>query len=304
MVAPRSRAFPCCTLIVAVALGCGGERDAASDGRLPEGSVESADPVEQDPAPGETAREDEAAAALVLPGPCHEPVPPQLCIAGEAVDAARDDVRLGSNSLRRVVALEGRLLATGEGAWPEGAPANDCYVAPSGLQAEPGSEIRLVWARLDVDGREAWLSISAPAESSPFVVGETLRVTYTELDDYLVDFGPAARSLTLEDGAGALLVWLGSAGDVDVLGAEGPATVELQLGAARCAEVGTCARHIQYALQVGIDDAASVLNQGDPTPVGSHDVLVGQSETAQLTGECAVEGTPQLASVALWRSAR
>jgi hypothetical protein len=282
--------------LLALCVACWGSDDEASSG--PGGVADEAPGPEAGSGTGGSSASTEA-----LPGPCNEPAPLQLCLVGDAVTDAIENTVEGQ-VWRRNVALQAEVLAMGAGPLPMGDPSGACLPPVDVEEGITRSATRLAWVQLRVDGREAGLSLSAPTAALPFAVGDTVRLDYAEVDDLVRDFEPATRTLTLRDVAGELLVWVATSISVETLQSEGPSEVGLTRGAAQCEVVRTCPTFVQHAVQVNVGGSALTLTQGGLSRSSAWQVLLGRSEVIRDSMECTIDGSPQLASLGVWREPR
>ncbi len=269
------------------------------------------DPAASDPADGTPAADtdsiDDGRTPLsipprALPGPCREPAPPQVCLLPEGLPASAIEPSQTPGQMQFVRQLSGSVVAVGEGLVP-GDALGACRPGPDVEAAIARTGTQLTWVELDVGGGSTWLSVSAPAEGLPLAVGGSVTLRYVEVDDFLNDFGPTTRSLILRDAAGELLVWLATSASVEGLAEGGPTEIGLSLGQAQCEIVRSCPTLLQYGLGVSVGGASRLeLAQGDLASTAGGQVLAGQSEVMRDSGECVIDGAPQLASIGFWRA--
>jgi hypothetical protein len=269
---------------------------ADSEGGTPVPSGE-ADPAAPEASGGTGSGGEEAA---VLPGPCREPAPPHLCLVLPD-EVAPEGEPVDSRLTRTTFRFGAEVAALGEGYLPSGVESSDCApnVAIDASMARSGTHAE--WVQLDLDGSTALLSVSAPPEGLGLGIGDTLEVSYSVVDDFLLDFEPTSRSLLVRSSDGSLRFWLATSVSVAGLNDEAASEVGLQEGPAQCQVVRTCSELIQQELEVSIGGAELGLTQGSLASSPGWRVLAGQSEVFGETDNCTIDGSPQLASVGVWR---
>jgi hypothetical protein len=236
------------------------------------------------------------------PETCRQPAPPQLCLlVPEPVGTALD---LGQGLYGFTQKLSAEVAALEPGPLEQALYTYGCSIG----NGEPSApDTQLEWLRLEVGAGSgmgtAWLALSAPPGGLPVEAGDSVEVEYTQVDDQLMDFGPKTISLVLRDSSGEPLAWVATSDSVASLGEHAPPGVTLRQGAAQCETADNCQRFEQHELNVGIGSRELVLAQGELASESGWQVLAGRAEV--VTGEmggCSIDGYPQLASVALWRS--
>lgn len=237
-----------------------------------------------------------------LSGPCREPAPPHLCVVLPGALAAETVTSLGLGLVRSTQRFTARVSLLGAGPLPSEVGPSSCEPAFGIEEGLARSGAHLEWVQLDLGGSTAWLSVSAPPDGLGLGAGDLLEVDYSVLDDLLSDFEPTTRSLLVTDAKGALRFWLASSVSVAALGEVAPPEVGLRPGLAQCRAVRSCLELIQRELTVSVAGTELVLTQGDLASARGWAVLAGQSEVMGDGGQdCTVDGSPQLASVGVWR---
>lgn len=289
----RSGALPG-LLGVALLAGCGGDSASGAlepGARSQQGSEGTASGEASGVAGGSTDRA----------GTCRQPAAPQLCLLlPDGAGAEPSDLGQGLYGFTRRLSAE--VTALEQGPLERARTAYDCSIG----NGEPSTpDTHLEWLRLDVGAGTgtAWLALSAPPGGLSVEAGDSIEIEHTLVDDLLMDFGPKTISLTLRDSAGEPLAWLATSDSVESLGEHAPPGVTLRQGAAQCETADACQRFEQHELNVGIGARELVLAQGELAGESGWQALAGRSEVVTgTTGDCSIDGYPQLASVALWRS--
>jgi hypothetical protein len=277
---------------VLLSVACGAESDGGTP--VPRGEADPAAPE----AAGGTGSGGEQEAAL--PGPCREPAPPHLCLLlSEALASETEPV--DSRQVRATFRFGGQVAALGEGYVPSGVESSVCAPEFGIDEGMARSGTHPAWVQLDLGGSTALLSVSAPPEGLGLGIGDRLEVAYSVVDDLLQDFEPTTRSLVVRSGEGSLRFWLATSESVVRLSDEAVPEVGLQAGPAQCEVIRTCSALIQQELDVSLGGTQLGLAQGDLASAPGWRVLAGQSEVFGDDFDCTVDGSPQLASVGVWR---
>lgn len=241
-----------------------------------------------------------AAEGVSLPGPCREPAPPHLCsVLPEGV--AAESQPLGNNLFLATQRFVAEVVALGGGFTPADAGPPECLPGFAIEAAMARSGTHAEWLELAAGDRSVLVSFSAPPESLGFGLGQTLEVSYSVVDDLLLDFDPKTRSLVIRDADGGLRLWLATSSSVADLNDVAPSEVRLSTGADQCRVVRGCPTYVQQALSVALESEALELTQGDLASTPGWRVLAGQSETLVDSSACKLDGYPALASIGVWR---
>jgi len=289
----RNGALPGLLGVILLA-GCGGE---SQSGGLEPGAMSQ----QGSESGGEASGVSGGSADRAPPGACQQPAPPQLCLfVPEGAGAERLDLGQGLYGFTQKLSAE--VTALEQGPLEQARSTYGCSIS----YGEPSApDTHLEWLRLDAGASTgtAWLALSAPPGGLSVEAGDSVEIEYTLVDDLLWDFGPKSISLVLRDSAGEPLAWLATADSIASLGEHAPPGVTLRQGAAQCETGDACQTFEQHELNVGIGTRELIVGQGELAGESGWQVLAGRSEVVTgATGVCDIDGYPQLASVALWRS--
>jgi hypothetical protein len=283
---------------VALLAGCSG--DTQSGGLEPGGMSQQSS---EGTASGEASGVAPGSADRASPETCRQPAPPQLCLLVPELGGSTA-LNLGQGLYGFTQKLSAEVTALEQGPLEQARSAYGCSIG----NGEPSSpDTHLEWLRLEVGAGSgpvtAWLALSAPPSGLSVQAGDSLEIEYTLVDDLLMDFGPKTISLVLRDSTGEPLAWLATSDSVASLGEHAPPGVTLRQGAAQCETADNCERFEQHELNVGIGSRELVVAQGELAGESDWQVLAGRAEVVTgAPGDCSIDGYPQLASVALWRS--
>jgi hypothetical protein len=185
---------------------------------------------------------------LLLAGCSSEPCPDDLPPRVAACIAPAGGWTESPTSVEEVaVSFAGDVMEAGVGTPPEA----HCFQEMHPGAQNPPSELDVVWAKVR-NGTEEWfVGLSTPGIGDGVLpgVGQELSVDYRYR---FGGFGPDVGHLTLWDGAGEAIAWVGEAADVD--GLSTPDGVTVSRGSELCTDTDTCGAWVRYTLSVGVGD--------------------------------------------------
>ena len=180
-------------------------------------------------------------------------------------------------------AFAGDVVESGTGSPPEA----HCFQEMHPGDQRPPSELDVVWARVSVGGPEWLVAASSPGIAAGALpeVGEELSVDYRFR---FGGFGPDVGHLTLWDGAGEVLAWVGEAGDVD--GLTTPSDVSVAQGPEVCADSDDCGAWSRYGLSVGVaDQNAAAVEYGGEVELGGFQIVHGGYEVSTSSSDSCMD---------------